>query len=378
MDISELHKRVNNAFDTSDFNAYGKLLMENPSLYGDHRKSVIDNKIKYAVDLNSPDMLDVLVALGGDVNAEEPDSAIVYTCLGGSCKVESARRLLELGAKINHEVDGEIRCQTLDLAISKGNMEMVQLLIQYGAAYNAISLGMTALDHALSREQKEIADYLRSIGGKTAIELGWVPPPPPEHPEIMTGFYAYRFGTEPIATIEGMLDAEPRLKIRVFDIGYEYVLQTEGMASKPIPIDTGNEDHAFVEIELELPYEWPIGKEMLKSDENSWPATWLRRLAMHPHLSGEPIGKLFFYPNGSPPQPFASNTELSVWMLLVSDQDPVYISDEKQIVIYKAVPLFKEEYDLVQKRGIGELAKRFDANKLHSHKMFLRKNVGLE
>ena len=99
---------------------------------------------------------------------------------------------------------------------------------------------------------------------------------------------------------------------------------------------------------------------------------------MHPHLSGEPIGKLFFYPNGSPPQPFASNTELSVWMLLVSDQDPVYISDEKQIVIYKAVPLFKEEYDLVQKRGIGELAKRFDANKLHSHKMFLRKNVGLE
>jgi hypothetical protein len=48
-------------------------------------------------------------------------------------------------------------------------------------------------------------------------------------------------------------------------------------------------------------------------------------------------------------------------------------------VIYKAVPLFREEYDLVQKHGIGELAKRLDEKKLHAHRMFLRKkNVGLE
>jgi len=107
--------------------------------------------------------------------------------------------------------------------------------------------------------------------------------------------------------------------------------------------------------------------------------TWLRRLALHPHLSGEPIGKLFFYPNEWPPKPFVSNTELSVWMLLVSEQDPIYVSEEKQIVIYKAVPLFREEYDLVQKHGIGELAKRLDEKKLHAHRMFLRKkNVGLE
>jgi len=378
-----IHEAINAAFDSGDAVSYQNLLFEHPELYAPERSAAMTSNLKYAAARNLVAILDVLVEFGADVNAPElpsrPDGAILHTCLGGSCKVEAARRLLEHGAKINHEIDGEIHCKTLDLAISKGNMEMVQLLIQYGAAYNAISLGMTALDHALSRGQQEIADYLRSIGGMTAAEQGWVPPPPPELPDIMQGYYAYRFPKEPLATIDGMLDSEPRVRIRVFDIGYEYVLHTEGMASNPIPVDPGSEDLRFVEIEMELPYEWPVGDEMLKTDENAWPVTWLRRLALHPHLSGEPIGKLFFYPNEWPPKPFASNTELSVWMLLVSEQDPIYVSDEKQIVIYKAVPLFREEYDLVQKHGIGELAKRLDEKKLHAHRMFLRKkNVGLE
>ncbi len=58
-----------------------------------------------------------------------------------------------------------------------------------------------------------------------------------------------------------------------------------------------------MEIEMILPKGWPTGEEMLKSDEASWPVQWLRRLAWHPHQSPQPIGKLFFYPNGSPPQP---------------------------------------------------------------------------
>ena len=382
MNLDEIHRQFNNTFDANDFTAYRRLLLEHPLFYGDDRASVITSNIKYAADLNSPELIDVLVEFGADVNAQDPgfrpEGAIVHTCLGGSCKVEAARRLLELGAKINHNVDGEIRCKTLDLAISKGNMEMVQLLIQYGAAFNAIHQGMTALDHALSRGRQEIADYLRTLGGKTASELGWIPPPPPELPEIMKQYFESEFVAPPMATIQELLTCDPSIAIHVIDDGYQYILQTEGIASKPIPVDPGEEELRFVEIEMILPCDWPVGDELLKTEENSWPVTWLRRLAMHPHQSETPIGKLFFYPNGSPPQPLARNTEMSVWMLMQSRRDPIYVSDEKQIVIYSAVPLYKEEYEVVQKHGLGELGKRFDANKIHPHQMFVRKNVGLE
>jgi hypothetical protein len=378
-----VYDAVNKAFKSGDATRYSELLRLHLNLYGDDRNEVMSNNLKHAASQNSVEMINALIQFGADVNHQSipsrPDGPILQTCLGGSCKVEAARRLLELGAKINHEIDGQLFCHTLALAISKGNLEMVKLLVDYGAAVNGIDMGMAPLDRAIIADCPEIADYLRSIGAKTAAEQGWVPPPPPELPDIMQDYYAYRFPKEPLATIDGMLDSEPRVRIRVFDIGYEYVLHTEGMASNPIPVDPGSEDHQFVEIEMELPYEWPVGDEMLKTDENAWPVTWLRRLALHPHLSGEPIGKLFFFPNEWPPKPFASNTELSVWMVLVSEQDPIYVSDEKQIVIYKAVPLFREEYDLVQKHGIGELAKRLDENKLHAHRIFLRKkNVGLE
>ncbi len=382
MNQNAIHQLVNSAFDSKEAERYRTLLLENPSLYGDDRLKVLSSNIGYAADLNCPELIDVLVELGADVNSQEipsqPDGPILQTCLGSSCKVEAARRLLELGAKINHEVDGEVRCQTLDLAISKGNMEMVQLFIQYGAAFNAIHQGMTALDHALSRGRQEIADYLRTLGGKTSSELGWIPPSPPELPEIMKQYFKSEFVAPPIATIQELLTCDPSIAIHVIDDGYQYILQTEGMASKPIPVDPGEEELRFVEIEMILPCDWPVGDELLKTEENSWPVTWLRRLAMHPHQSETPIGKLFFYPNGSPPQPFATNTEMSVWMLMQSRRDPIFVSDEKQIVIYSAVPLYQEEYEVVQKHGLGELGKRFDANKIHPHQMFVRKNVGLE
>lgn len=377
LDTSELHERVNSAFDANDFTKYRELLLKHPELYGNNRKSVLDNKIKYAVDLNSPEMLDVLVELGGDVNAREPDGAIVYTCLGGCCKVDVARRLLEHRARINYVVDGQLFCETLALAISKGNLEMVKLLVDYGAAINGIDMGMAPLDRAIIADCPEIADYLRSIEAKTAAEQGWVPPPPPDLRNVMREYFETEFVSPPMATIQGLLDSDPSIAIHVIDDGYQYILQTEGIASTPIPVEPGDEEYQFIEIELILPCDWPVGEELLKTDENAWPVTWLRRLAMHPHQSAIPITKLFFYPNGSPPKPFASNTELSVWMLMQAPREPLYISDDKQIVIFRAVPLYKEEYDLVQKHGLGELGKRFDENKIQPHQMFVRKNVGL-
>ncbi len=181
-----------------------------------------------------------------------------------------------------------------------------------------------------------------------------------------------------LGTIHGLLDSDPVIDIHLFDEGVKIILHTQGMATRPIPTDSGQEELRFVEIEMALPQGWPTGDEMLKTDEAAWPVQWLRRLAYHPHQDEQPIGKLFFYPNGSPPKPFANNTEMCFWMLMLSNKPPVYISEEKQIMIHIAVPLYKEEYELVQRHGLGELGRRFDENKIYPHQMFFRKNVGME
>ncbi len=166
--------------------------------------------------------------------------------------------------------------------------------------------------------------------------MGWIPPPESELSEVMDSYFEAEYLTK-LGTIHGLLDSDPVIDIHLFDEGVKIILHTQGMATRPIPTDSGQEELRFVEIEMALPQGWPTGDEMLKTDEAAWPVQWLRRLAYHPHQDEPPIGKLFFYPNGSPPKPFANNTEMCFWMLMLSNKPPVYISEEKQIMIYIAV-----------------------------------------
>lgn len=371
------------AIQANDATWLRQILTSYPQLFGCDRKRALEYDLKHAVEVDSPSIIDVLVEFGADVNAPinsvDPEGVIEETCLV-RIKLNAARRLLEHGAKINFDTPDGIRCRTLIFAIAKGSLEMVKLLVQYGAAFNSPERGLTALDHAVSRGQNEIADYLRSIGGKTAEEMGWIPPPPPpesELSEVMDSYFEAEYLTK-LGTIHGLLDSDPVIDIHLFDEGVKIILHTQGMAMRPIPTDSGQEELRFVEIEMALPQGWPIGDEMLKTDEAAWPVQWLRRLAYHPHQDEQPIGKLFFYPNGSPPKPFANTTEMCFWMLMLSNKPPVYVSEEKQIMIYIAVPLYKEEYELVQRHGLGELGRRFDENKIYPHQMFFRKNVGME
>ena len=380
MDDAEIRRRVYDLAKSRDVEGLRRQLLGNLNLFANASNAGdLDFELRVAVSQNAPEIIEVLAEFGANVNGHDNsrlERPIVETCLGGSCKLEAAEELLKLGAKVNHEIDGEVRCKALDLAISKGNLDMVKLLIKHGAAFNSIYQGMTAVDHALSRGQSVIADYLRSIGGKTAEELGWVPPPEPELSQILADYFKVEYLTK-LGTIHGLLDSNPVIDIHVFDEGVKIILHTDGMASKPIPTDAGQEELQYAEIEMTLPQGWPTGEEMLMTDETAWPVQWLRRLAYHPHQDDQPIGKLFFYPNGSPPKPFAKNTEMCYWMLMLANKPPIYVSHEKQIAVYIAVPLYKEEYALVQRHGLGELGRRFDENKIYPHQMFFRKNVGV-
>ncbi len=100
----------------------------------------LEYDLKHAVEVDSPSIIDVLVEFGADVNAPinsvDPEGVIEETCLV-RIKLNAARRLLEHGAKINFDTPDGIRCRTLIFAIAKGSLEMVKLLVQYGAEFNS-------------------------------------------------------------------------------------------------------------------------------------------------------------------------------------------------------------------------------------------------
>lgn len=121
--------------------------------------------------------VELLVARGADVNkpsnstdsVPSPEGPIVQAA--GSGNVDLVRFLLDRGAVVNHVIGGRARCFALTQAAWGGHLEVVRLLVERGAAVNAVWGEKTAVDFA-EWGQDEVHDYLRSVGGKTAVELG--------------------------------------------------------------------------------------------------------------------------------------------------------------------------------------------------------------
>ena len=121
-------------------------------------------------------IVEMLVEAGADVNEPasdhsggSPEGVIDQASAEGH--IDVVRWLMDHGAAVNHEVNGQTRCFALTGAAGSGHVEVVKLLIERGADINASWAGMTAIDHALTYGQREVADYLRSVGGKSAAEL---------------------------------------------------------------------------------------------------------------------------------------------------------------------------------------------------------------
>ncbi|MEM7474965.1 MAG: suppressor of fused domain protein [Planctomycetota bacterium] len=334
--------------------------------------------LQTGIELDSPELIEFYVSQGANVNGGRGIIPLKETCLGGICRPVSARKLIELGASVNHEDEGVLQCHALSLAIAKENVEMIELLLDNGAVHDAVDFDMTALDRALKVGNAEIIALLKSRGVKTAAETGYVPPAPLDSTEAVCEAFTERFSEEPIATIQGLMDGELRVDIHIFDEGKEFALCTGGMSDNPLPVEPGHEEVRWPEIVLRLPKSWPIGQDALSDSEKNWPFQWVRRLAMEPHLKKIELSRLFFWPNGSPPQPFAANTEMCYWMLIASIEESIYVSDEKFIGIYTAVPLYKKEYELVQANGLGALGSKFDEHGIGLRdQMIERKNVAV-
>lgn len=122
--------------------------------------------LRMAASANQIEVMSELVQMGADINAPQidgrPEGPVDDAVMDGA--IAAARWLLQRGARLNHEVKGVTRCQSLVTAVHKGNLEMVKLLVEHGADINACWAGLTPLSWAINHGQSEVENYLRSKG----------------------------------------------------------------------------------------------------------------------------------------------------------------------------------------------------------------------
>ena len=85
--------------------------------------------------------------------------------------LKALKKCLDTGAPIDG-VLGKTSYRVLHKAARGGSIEMVEFLIERGAAVNArAEYGWTPLDLAIKMNRKEVIQLLRANGGKTDVEL---------------------------------------------------------------------------------------------------------------------------------------------------------------------------------------------------------------
>jgi ankyrin repeat protein len=173
----EVHvaERMYNAIQAGDLATFQRLFEEHPE-----ERFYDDGRSKWFSDAASAGQLEIvqyLVATGVDVNEPANNDSVaspegvVYRAAGEG-HLDVVKWMLDHGAKLNFEVRGQTRCCALLQAARDGHLDVVKLLVERGAAVNSCWAEMTPLDHAHDSGQEEVAQYLKSVGAKTAGELG--------------------------------------------------------------------------------------------------------------------------------------------------------------------------------------------------------------
>jgi glycerophosphoryl diester phosphodiesterase len=142
-------------------------------------------------------------------------------------------------------------------------------------------------------------------------------------------------------------------------------LITSGMAERPMTVPDGLEDHRFAELTLALPPDWPLSMEAFGDETHYWPLRLLKSLARLPHEYETYLYWGHTVPNGEPPEPYASNTELSCALILPPVLEPEEFarfktSDGRTVHVYAVVPIHADEMQLKLDKGADTLMTLFD------------------
>jgi hypothetical protein len=367
------------AVENGDLDAARAVLEQHPGLLAQYRDGAF--QMRLAARKNNPSMIALLAEFGGNINAPELDGSPEgpVADAAGFGAVDAVRWFLEHGAPINNQVNGVVRCIPLSRAIIDGHFEVVRVLVEGGADFNAAWANRNALTYAIMYKRKEIEDYLRSKG---AVEPGQTAPPsePEEQTPVLNHARAH-FGKVDSLAFRDILPLEKSVVVRVATTKDSLILFTDGMSDEPAGFPSVPAAEQYAELMIYLPLDWPIAPESLKGPELAWPISLLRSIAHSPLKDTRVLdAQTFLFSHGEPPAPFASNTHLSCALARreQGDRGQFALPDGKAGYFYGLWPLYVEERNVGVEFGADALLKLFKKQKVSKVVDPRRRNTALD
>ncbi|WP_459500879.1 suppressor of fused domain protein [Bacillus sp. C1] len=378
--------------------------MENIQLAKEIRTAIKQNNVEGVVELIGSDMELLNISM-------RPFGTFLHVAATHG-KLEIVKRLIELGADINKR-GGVYGGGALNQAASKGQFEIVRYLLTSGAEmdvsepernplFGAIQGGyidivklliengidsrvkytgeymknMDALAFAHEQGQIEIANLLDSTKKEVYKDTG-------ENAKTdILDYITEQFGPINDTISEIIPGSKVSIDIQIILPSKErdfITLVTTGMSDFAMDDSEDSKGFKYAELVLKLPANWPISKTELMNKDNYWPLKWLRMAAHIPHKYDGWLEKGVILPNGEPPMPFASNTELSCILIDKSKEVRSFIDSENRIInFYTLIPIYTEERISALQKGHEYLMGKFDEFGVLDVLDIKRENIGLK
>jgi hypothetical protein len=136
-------------------------------------------------------------------------------------------------------------------------------------------------------------------------------------------------------------------------------LVTAGISDRAMNVPIGSDGPRYIELMMTLPRTWPFDNQARQDPRWKWPLAQLRAIARMPMAADRWIGWGETIPNGDPPQPLGPGTQLCgaviVPSLLVPQEFYELKAGSHSIAFFSVMPLYKEEIELKQARGVNQL-----------------------
>lgn len=146
-----------------------------------------------------------------------------------------------------------------------------------------------------------------------------------------------------------------------------YVVYTTGMSALPMHLPKELEKDfshlKYAELQLRLPEEWLVGDEAFRDEDNYWPFRLLKVLARFPHKFNSYLAYGHTIPNSDEYIAYADSTKMNGVMLVLFDKDEICTlktKDDKIIILYSLIPLYKEEMEYKLEEGVDALITKLE------------------
>jgi hypothetical protein len=360
------------AIGDGDLTRVKTLVFNYPGVYSKYmaESSTGDLRHSFAADAARKGRLEILkwfVSQGVDIHLPPhsgKDEGLIE-CAVSNNQIETILWLLGQGAIVSSIKDGVRRSRCLISAAADGHLELTKILVEHGAELNGLSNnGLSALDFATIYNHPQVADYLRSVGAKSAREIVTGDPTPVSpFPQSIRDHLAATLGpVDPLALIE-IVPTVPLSIVRVVT-PEQQVLVTDGLSNVPIP--GGEDDHPqFMELMIRLPLDWPTDAEALTKSMYSWPIDAMRQIARVACETGQQLRPYGIISHGTPAQPFDASTQFDHFqVILPGDASAQWErpSDGELVNIYMLYPIYPQEAQYAADNGSIALLDRIEEN----------------